>query len=61
MIGYNYLTKRGMCKRGARLSVITPDDSFEWANKAKADKRVKLYNGNTKCQLNNYFKLDKDA
>lgn len=60
MIGFNYLTKRGMCKKGARLSVITPDDSFERANRAKADKRIKLYNGNTKCQLNNYFKLDKD-
>lgn len=60
MIGYNYLTKNGLCKKGVRLSVITPDDSFEKANRAKADKRVKLYNGNTKCQLNNYFRLDKN-
>jgi len=61
MIGYNYLTKNGLCKKGVRLSVITPDDSFERANRAKADKRVKLYNGNTKCQLNNYFRLDKNV
>ena len=61
MIGFNYLTKKGLCKKGVRLSVITPDDSFEKANRAKADKRVKLYNGNTKCQLNNYFKLDKES
>ena len=60
MIGYNYLTKNGLCKKGVRLSVITTDDSFEKANRAKADKRVKLYNGNTKCQLNNYFRLDKN-
>lgn len=59
MIGGNYLTSKGLCKKGARLSVITPDDSFETAINAKADKRVKLYNGNTKCQLNNYFRLDK--
>ncbi len=59
MIGFNYLTKSGKCRKGSRLSVITPDDSFEYANRAKADKRVKLYNGNTKCQLNNYYKLDK--
>ena len=61
LIGFNYLTKKGLCKKGVRLSVITPDDSFEKANRAKADKRVKLYNGNTKCQLNNYFKLDKET
>ncbi len=55
-----YLTPRGMCKKGIRLSVITPDNDFEKATGFKADKRYKLYNGNKICHLNNYYKLDKD-
>lgn len=57
MISSLYLTPQGFCRPGMRLSVITPDDSFEVATGHKADKRFKLYNGNIKCQLNNYFKL----
>ena len=57
MISSLYLTSQGFCRPGMRLSVISPDDSFEEATGHKADKRVKLYNGNIKCQLNNYFKL----
>lgn len=59
MISSLYLTKNGACRPGMRLSVISPDDSFEEATGHKADKRIKLYNGNIKCQLNNYFKLDR--
>lgn len=59
MISSLYLTPDGFCRKGMRLSVITPDDSFEVAVNHKADKRFKLYNGNIKCQLNNYFKLKK--
>ena len=55
-----YLTSRGMCRKGIRLSVITPDNDFEKATGFKADKRYKLYNGNKFCHLNNYYKLDKD-
>ena len=58
MIGRTYL-KDGKCKKGIRLSVISPDDTFERAIGHKADKRVKLYNGNIKCQLNNFYKLAK--
>lgn len=58
MIGRTYL-KDGKCRKGIRLSVISPDDSFERAIGHKADKRVKLYNGNIKCQLNNFYKLAK--
>lgn len=61
MIGKTYLTNDGFCKKGIRLSVISPDDSFEKAIGSKADKRVKLYNGNIKCQLNNYYKLKKES
>ncbi len=57
MISSLYLTSQGFCRPGMRLSVISPDDSFEEATGHKADKRFKLYNGNIKCQLNNYFKL----
>lgn len=57
MIGRTYLTSKGKCQKGIRLSVISPDDSFEQATGYKADKRTKLYNGNIKCQLNNYYKL----
>lgn len=59
MIGKTYLTPDGFCKKGVRLSVISPDDTFEAAIGNRANKRVKLYNGNIKCQLNNYFKLKK--
>ena len=55
-----YLTPRGMCRKGIRLSVITPGDDFEKVTGFKADKRYKLYNGNKVCHLNNYYKLDKD-
>lgn len=61
MIGSLYLTRDGFCRQGMRLSVISPDDSFEAATGHKADKRVKLYNGNIKCQLNNYFKLSRPS
>lgn len=57
MISRTYLTNNGKCRKGIRLSVISPDDSFERATGHKADKRTKLYNGNIKCQLNNYYKL----
>ena len=57
MISRTYLTNKGKCQKGIRLSVISPDDSFERATGHKADKRTKLYNGNIKCQLNNYYKL----
>ncbi|MBR1796969.1 MAG: class I SAM-dependent RNA methyltransferase [Clostridiales bacterium] len=59
MISSLYLTSDGFCRPGMRLSVISPDDTFEVATGHKADKRFKLYNGNIKCQLNNYFKLKK--
>ncbi|SEW06858.1 putative N6-adenine-specific DNA methylase [Ruminococcaceae bacterium KH2T8] len=57
MISRTYLTNKGTCQKGIRLSVISPDDSFERAIGHKADKRTKLYNGNIKCQLNNFYKL----
>jgi len=57
MISRTYLTNKGKCQKGIRLSVISPDDTFERATGHKADKRTKLYNGNIKCQLNNYYKL----
>lgn len=56
-IGKIFLTEKGKCKKGIRLSVISPDDTFEKAIGFSADKRRKLYNGNIKCQLFNYFKL----
>ncbi len=56
-IASTYLTRDGKCRKGVRLSVISPDDTFEKATGFKADKRYKLYNGNIKCQLNNYFRL----
>ena len=61
LIADNYLTRRGRCRRGVRLSVITPDQAFEDATGTRADKRVKLYNGNILCHLFNYYKLDKDV
>ncbi len=59
LIARLYLTRNGKCQKGIRLSVITPDDNFEAATDHKADKRVKLYNGNILCHLANYYKLDK--
>ena len=61
LISRTYLTSKGTCKKGIRLSVISPDDTFEYANGIKADKRIKLYNGNIKCQLNNFFRMDKSV
>lgn len=58
-IAYTYLDKFGHCRKGVRLSVITPDDSFEVQTGFKADKRTKVYNGNIKCQFNNYYKMTK--
>ena len=57
MIGRQYLLPSGLCRPSMRLSVISPDDTFELATGLKAHKRYKLYNGNIKCQLNNYFKI----
>jgi putative N6-adenine-specific DNA methylase len=57
LIDRNYLTKDGFCKKGLRLSVITPENAFEDATGHKADKRVKLYNGSIICTLSNYYKL----
>ncbi len=56
-IAQTYLDKQGYCKKGVRLSVITPDDSFENQVVRKADKRRKLYNGSIRCQLTNYYRL----
>lgn len=57
LIDRNYLTKDGFCKKGLRLSVITPENAFEDATGHKADKRVKLYNGAIICTLSNFYKL----
>ena len=57
LIGHNYLTRDGFCKKGLRLSVITPENAFEEATGYRPDKRVKLYNGAIVCTLSNYFKL----
>ena len=57
MIARNLLTRSGQCKKGIRLSLITPDDDFEEATGFKADKRVKLYNGSKICHLFNFYKL----
>ena len=59
MIAKTYLMNDGTCRKGIRLGVISPDDTFEVATGFKADKRNKLYNGNIKCQLNNYRKFNK--
>ena len=56
-IGKLYLTNSGTCKKGSRLSVISPDDTFEKVIGFRADKRRKLYNGNIKCQMYHYHKL----
>ena len=60
LIGHTYLTREGFCKKGLRLSVITPENAFEEATGYKADKRVKLYNGAIICTLSNYYKLGKN-
>ena len=60
LISYNYLTRDGFCKKGLRLSVITPENAFEEATGYKADKRVKLYNGAIICTFSNYYKLGKN-
>ncbi|MBO4928110.1 MAG: class I SAM-dependent RNA methyltransferase [Clostridiales bacterium] len=56
-IARTYLDSQGYCRKGIRLSVITPDDSFENQVARKADKRRKLYNGSIRCQLTNYYRL----
>ena len=56
-IAKTYLDAKGYCKKGIRLSVITPDDTFENQVVRKADKRRKLYNGSIRCQLTNYYRL----
>lgn len=56
-IAKTYLDAQGYCKKGIRLSVITPDDAFENQVVRKADKRRKLYNGSIRCQLTNYYRL----
>jgi len=58
-IAQTYLDEDGLCKKGIRLSVISPDDTFERAVGRPADKRRKLYNGNIRCQMYHYFKLGK--
>ena len=57
MIARNLLTRTGQCKKGIRLSLITPDNMFEDATGLRADKRVKLYNGSKVCHLCNFYKL----
>ena len=57
LIGHNCLTRDGFCKKGLRLSVITPENAFEDATGFRPDKRVKLYNGAIVCTLSNYFRL----
>ena len=54
-----YLDSDGFCRAGMRLAVISPDDTFERFAGRPADKRRKLYNGNIRCQLYQYFKLPK--
>ena len=57
MLAGKLLTPSGQCRKGIRLSLITPDDAFEEATGFRADKRVKLYNGSKVCHLFNYYKL----
>ena len=59
-IAHTYLDEEGNCKKGIRLSVISPDDTFERAVGRPADKRRKLYNGNIKCQMYHYYKLGRN-
>jgi putative N6-adenine-specific DNA methylase len=60
-IARTYLDDEGYCKKGIRLSVISPDDTFEGSAVRPADKRRKLYNGNIRCQMYHYFKLGKSG
>ena len=59
-IAHTYLDEEGNCRKGIRLSVISPDDTFERAVGRPADKRRKLYNGNIKCQMYHYYKLGRN-
>lgn len=59
-IARTYLDEKGYCRDGIRLSVISPDDSFEQVSVRPADKRRKLYNGNIRCQMNHYFRRSGD-
>jgi len=59
-IAATYLDEEGNCRKGIRLSVISPDDTFERAVGRPADKRRKLYNGNIKCQMYHYYKLGRN-
>lgn len=59
-IADTYLDENGFCRKGIRLSVISPDDTFEKAAIRPADKRRKLYNGNIRCQMNHYFKMARE-
>jgi len=59
-IARTYLDREGNCRKGIRLSVISPDDTFEHAVGRPADRRRKLYNGNIKCQMYHYYKLGKN-
>jgi len=59
-IARTYLDAEGNCRKGIRLSVISPDDTFEHAVGRPADKRRKLYNGNIKCQMYHYYKLGRN-
>lgn len=60
-IADTYLDEARFCKKGMRLSVISPDDSFEIAVGRSADKRRKLYNGNIRCQMNHYYRMQKST
>lgn len=59
-IAHTYLDEEGNCRKGIRLSVISPDDTFENAVGRPADKRRKLYNGNIRCQMYHYYKLGRN-
>lgn len=48
--------ENGQARPGIRLSLITPDESFERIAGGSADKRRKLYNGMIKCTLYHYFR-----
>lgn len=59
-IAATYLDEKGFCRKGIRLSVISPDDTFEKAAIRPADKRRKLYNGSIRCQMNHYFRMARE-
>ncbi|MEA4888696.1 MAG: class I SAM-dependent RNA methyltransferase [Clostridiaceae bacterium] len=50
-----YLEK-GQARPDIRLSVITPNESYERLAGGQADKRRKLYNGMIKCTLYHYYR-----